>query len=258
MAERTTEAHEVLQQGLQRGLWWAPDLLDDSDLDSVRALPAWSEVEHRCSEAAERFSRRFRPEPLIRPSSAAVPAGTVLTFHAYAADPVAHAARWFGAVPPPWTVVVPAGTVPLSEKLRAWPRRDAAAGIGSQLHGLRFPSPAVLAGYSQGGGVAADLAWAGTVDVAGLILVAPALGTRRWDSNAPRGVPAYIVVGEHDRFLQDCLELGTRLHEAGVPVLVDQRPGLGHRVPEDLEETVTEALEWIGQHAGAQSGGAQM
>ena len=48
---RSPEAIDVLEGGLERGLWWAPDLLTDSDLDSVRSLPGWEGMERRCSDA---------------------------------------------------------------------------------------------------------------------------------------------------------------------------------------------------------------
>ena len=245
VSERPTEALQTLQGGLERGLWWAPDMLADSDLDSIRNLEGWEEVVGRCQEATDQFIVQHRSEPLVRPARTEKPAGTLITLHGAGADPLAHTERWFGAVPESWTVVAPVGTVPFSETQWAWPHDNPTSVVIDQLDHLAFPHPVVLAGYSQGGRVAASLAWEGLLEVVGLILMAPSLQQRVWDPQSHRQVPTYVVVGELDRSLPECLELQRRLEEAGVPLLMDQRPDLGHQQPEDLGETITAALNWI-------------
>jgi pimeloyl-ACP methyl ester carboxylesterase len=65
----------------------------------------------------------------------------------------------------------------------------------------------VLAGYSQGAAVAAFMAWDGLLDAVGLILVAPPIiRSRVWDPQVDWPVPTYMVVGEHDHSLPDCIE----------------------------------------------------
>lgn len=243
---RPSEALKSLERGLERGRWWAPDMLADSDLDSVRSLPGWGDLLRRCEEANAEFMEQHHPESQVRNARTMEAAGTLITLHGAGADPVDYADRWGNAVPDAWTVVTPVGTVPLSETQWAWPHENPTNAVTDQLDSLEFPRPVVLAGYSQGGGVAASLAWDGLLEVVGLILVAPSLSQERWDPQSHVRVPTYIVVGEHDRYLPRCLALQERMQEAEARVLVDQRPGLGHTEPEDLPKTVTTALDWIG------------
>lgn len=246
ISDRSPEALDVLEGGLERGLWWAPDLLTDSDLDSVRSLPGWEGMERRCSDATERFMAGHHPQAQVRPGPADGAAGTLVTLHGGGVDPLSHMERWAGSVPEAWSVMAPEGTVPHSESQRAWPRDDPANVVVAQLDGLDTPPPVVLAGYSQGAGVAAFMAWDGLLDAVGLILVAPPIiRSRVWDPQVDRPVPNYMVVGEHDHSLPDCIERQRLMEESGAPVHLDQRPGLGHQLPDDLAETIAAALDWI-------------
>lgn len=246
---RSPEALETLESGLERGLFWAPDFLADSDLDSVRRLSGWEGVERRCVEATQRFMASHHPQAQTRPGWVEEAAGTLITLHGAGADPLAHMERWAAAVPESWTVIAPEGTVPFSETQRAWPRDDPAGVVVAQLDGLAIPPPIVLAGYSQGAGVAAFLAWDGVLEPVGLILMAPPIfRSRVWDPQADQRVPTYMVVGQHDHSLSGCLELQRCMQEARASIHLDQRPDLGHQLPDDLATTIAAALDWITNH----------
>ena len=72
---RSSEALDTLTSGIDRGLWWAPDLLADSDLDSVRSLRGWEGVERLCVEATERYMAQHHPRPQVRRSQGELAAG---------------------------------------------------------------------------------------------------------------------------------------------------------------------------------------
>ncbi len=239
------EALRVLEAGMERGLWWAPDMLADSDLDAVRELKGWDEVLHRCSELAAEFSATHRPETQHHPASVDSPAGTVITLHGGGADPAAHADQWRGAVPDAWTVVAPVGTVPVSKGEWGWAHDGSTDAVLEQIRDLELSPPVVLSGFSQGGGVAAALAWEGAVEASGLVLVCPSLGPLRWDPGSHRRVPTYIIAGDLDRYLPACLELKEGMERGGVPVRLDELPGVGHRVPDDFPRRMRAALEWV-------------
>ncbi len=247
MAGRPGEALRALVEGMERGSWWAPDLLADSDLDSVRTLPGWDDLLRRCREEAERFAASHRPEPQVRPAATERPAGCVVTLHGAGNRPDRFADRWRAATPEAWTVVAPAGSVPFTETERAWPAdfSTAARAALAQIQPLDIPEPMVLAGYSQGSAVAALLAWDAWVAAAGLVLIAPSVRRPTWDPGAHRGVPAYLVIGEHDWALPGILELTRALEDHQVPVHLDVRPGIGHQTPDDLDAIVATALDWI-------------
>jgi predicted esterase len=248
---RPEEALQALREGMERRLWWAPEMLADTDLDSVRSLPGWEDLLRRCDEAAHEFvARHPRPDPQVRPARRAPATGTLVTLHGGGADPRAYAELWRDATPDAWTVVAPVGSVPFSESEWAWSRPDHSIGeVVDQLDALGVPPPVVVAGYSQGSGVAALLAWQGPVAAAGLIMVAPTSRLGRWDPRAHRRVPTYIVVGDEDLGMPAGLDHDGLLQEAGVPVHLDRRPGLGHRLPDDLDATIEAALGWLARYA---------
>jgi predicted esterase len=251
MSGAPEQALATLQAGMVRGLWWAPGMLADSDLDSVRGLEGWEELADRCSQSSADFSAAHRLETLLRPASMENPVGTVITLHGAGVDPIAHADEWREAVPDAWNVVVPVGTVAFSEKQWAWAYDGSADAVPEQLEALELTPPLVLAGWSQGAGVAAMLAWEGPLGSIGLVLMAPSFHQRTWDVPSYRPVPTYIVVGELDHpYLPGCLAIEERLREADVPVFLDQRAGMGHALPEDFSETLAAAFDWVVSHQG--------
>lgn len=243
MSGRPRDALEVLEAGLDRGLWWAPGMLADSDLDSVRTLPEWDDMLAR-SEKAAAEKARLRPDPQIRIATASTQTGTLITLHGAGNDPAAHAELWEEATPGSWTVITPAGNVPMAPGEWAWPFDLSLGPLVEQLEGLQFKPPLVLAGWSQGGGLAASMAWTGPLNAGGLLLVGPGL-RNDWDPGSHRRVPTYIVIGENDLNLARCLELRGQMTEHEVPVFVDERPDLGHEHPENFAETIVVALDWL-------------
>jgi len=241
---RIREALETLEAGLDRGLWWAPGQLADSDLDSVRTLPGWETVLARGEQAVSEMSS-LRPDPLVRPGATANPEGTFITLHGAGVDPMAHAKRWEEAAPSTWTVITPVGSVPMTSGHWAWPYDLSLEPLIEHLEGLPLWRPLILAGWSQGGGMAASMAWAGPLEVDGLLLFGPGLRDRQWDPGSHRHVPTYIVIGQHDLALRSCLELRERMADHGAAVLLDELPGKGHELPENLQGTIALALDWL-------------
>lgn len=245
VSDRPEEALHILELGLDQGLWWALYRLADTDLDSLHDLPGWENVAQQSEEVAANFMANHPARPQLRPAGSATPSGTVITLHGAGDDPIIHFERWSRAVPDTWTVVAPTGTVPISTTDRAWPPDGATRIVIGQISDIDYPAPVVVAGYSQGAGVAALLAWEGRLDARGLILATPSLRDEPWAADSDAGVPTFIVVGEHDRSLDDCVELQERLEEAGVPVVLDLHKDLGHQQPEHLDQVLATALDWV-------------
>lgn len=243
MSGRPTEALEVLSAGLDRGLWWAGGQLADSDLDPVRSLPGWDGMLSRSERAAAQVAR-LRPDPLVRSATASTFDGTLITLHGAGADPKAHAELWGEATPESWTLITPAGNVPMPSGEWSWPFDLTVSPVGEQLESLELEPPMFLAGWSQGGGMAATLAWMGALEVEGLLLIGPGLRAE-WDPETHRHVPTYMVIGETDLNLESCIKLRDMMRRQGVPVMLDELPGQGHELPENLGATIAAALDWL-------------
>jgi alpha-beta hydrolase superfamily lysophospholipase len=139
------------------------------------------------------------------------------------------------------------GTEPYATGRFGWPLEDAERVVLSQLSAFPWLVSPIVCGFSQGAGLAGHLAWTGTVDCIGTILVAPALGIRGVPIPSPHhsAVPTYLLVGTDDWALDDVRHAANALERSGVPVTLDERAGLGHEWPVDFDVTLLRAIDWI-------------
>ena len=243
---RPKEALAVLADGLDRGLFWSPRMLEDHDLDAARGEPGWPDLLRRC-EAAAADAMSQRPPVRVRPGLTGE-APVLVTLHGAGADPDIHADHWEAATPDEWTVVSPVGLVPHSTFTWGWPHDAGSAEPAAldQIAGVDMPTAPVLGGFSQGAGVAADIGSRQSIPVAGLVLVAPSfVWSDTADAAARLRVPTYIIVGSEDWGLPQAQELHRLLRDEERPAVLDIREGLGHTLPLDFEETLPRALAWI-------------
>lgn len=246
VAGRGEEASRLLWDGIGRGLWWAPEVLADPDLDSARSTPGWADLLEYGRVAAKDFMASYQATARIYPAGITPVSGTMIALHGAGADPKEYAERWQPAVPPAWALVVPEGPVPFSRVGRSWDFGRPTGDAVSQLAGLDLDFPIILSGYSQGSSFASWWAWNRLVDAAGLLLFAVSR-LEFWESDTHRHVPTYIVIGDHDFGLPVAHSHLASLESAGVPNHLDLREGMGHQLPDDLEETLASAIDWFGR-----------
>jgi predicted esterase len=233
----------ALTAGLDRGLAWHPKMLADPDLDAARELAGWDEFERRSANMILALAEE-RPEPLVRLSPR--PVGTVIALHGGGAVPGDFYSEWAAAVPAEWTLITPIGDVPRSGGRWAWPYDFSTSSLVEALDGQPLHEPIVMAGFSQGAGLALKAAWNGVYEVSGLIVVAGMLGVEEWHSSAKKPVPLYLVMGTDDDIsYEPSKDTCAALSEAGVAVHVDLHDGLGHEYPPEMGETVRAGLDWI-------------
>lgn len=109
---------------------------------------------------------------------------------------------------------------------------------------------AIVAGASQGGAMALDMALSGTlVPARGFIVVVPAIHdldalVSDVESAVQRGVRGWVVTGERDYGRDPAVPLGQRLNDLGVPRHVEVVPGLGHDFPNDFADRLPSALNY--------------
>lgn len=233
---------EVLEAGLDRGLAWHPRQLADADLHSVRKLEGWERFEQRSAERVEAWTMA-PPPPMVR--DVADPAGTLIALHGAGNHPERFFDEWDNATPREWALMVPVGDVPMTKDEWAWPFDLVTDSLVDSLAGLILTPRVVLAGFSQGGRLAAKAAWDGDVEATGLITVAAGLSTELWANSQQRSVPTYVLIGTADGGYDDCQEAASLLRKANVPVHLEVREGLGHITPPDLDVVIASALDWI-------------
>jgi len=60
-----------------------------------------------------------------------------------------------------------------------------------------------------------------------------------------RGLRVWTFVGEDDWMLNDVLDLDGWIREAGIPLVEDRVPRMGHLVPDDLVERLPTMLDAV-------------
>lgn len=109
----------------------------------------------------------------------------------------------------------------------------------------------VLAGFSQGGGLAAWLGLSRLILVRGLILVGPFMANPDHllpilEKNGPYDLRAYIVAGARDRYCYGMAQqLAKILPNYGIAYKLDVYPNQEHQFPLDFERKLHEALDFV-------------
>lgn len=251
-----------LRRGLERGHYWPQSwLLEDDDLEPLRGRADFGEVVGASARAEAAALPSGPLEPVVLPA-APVPAGprapraTVVALHGWGQDAPEFALHWRAAAAAGFTVVVARSSQEPCPGFFVWDDRERALqDVARQLAvpGAGPPGPLVAAGFSQGGGVAVDLALAGlcapvATSMAVLALAAglgdlaapPAAG--RLDAAAARGLRVRLLVGAQDEDADDAQRLARVLSRAGLGARLTLVPGLAHEVPEPPGELLAREL----------------
>lgn len=231
---RPEEALDTLRSGIERGQWWSPGQLADTDLDSLRSLPGWNEVETTCSDATV-AALKSRPAPIVQEGTSA---GSVITIQGAHAVQTDLATTWRAAAPLTWSVITPAGMEPSAAGAWGWPRsvEASAESVLADVENIELKRPLVLAGFSIGSAIACHIIDNALLDVSGLIVVAPSsLGGFDELRRTAVTVPTLLVGGDRDPRHEAYHELRTDLAGTG-SVDVQLVEGLGHSNPDDLAE----------------------
>ena len=251
------EAAEVLRRGSERGLWWSDFIWEDPDLEPILDRPEIAEI--RRDSGRRRLdalaSRPVLPRLLVLPPNEP-PRAMAIALHMYGAGPEATAEHWRGMTEAGIAVVLPESTQTGMDGTPAWDDRKRterdvghAAADGSRIVG-GGDMPLILAGASQGGRRAIEMAMAGIpvepVAFIGIVASAPEAGSETAiRAAAARGLRGWLVTGDRDPTRQGLLTLHRELTSQGMACRLDDIPGLGHEYPRDLAERCVSALDFL-------------
>jgi predicted esterase len=260
---RPEAAVAALRAGLGRGLYWPRDwLLDDDDLAPLRGRPDFLELVSASDEAAA--ARAVAPpaalEPVVlEPGGGAAhgrpPLAEVVALHGWGQDADEFALHWQAAAGAGFRVIVPRSGQEPTPGFFVWDDRERAlADVAAQARAAAIlpsrPAPGIVAGFSQGGGIAVDLALderpaapAGFLAVsAGPEDLAGALTPERLQAAAARRVRGRLLAGERDDALDGARALARVLRDAGLCGELSVLRGLGHEMPEPPGEPLASEL----------------
>ncbi|HET9911805.1 MAG TPA: dienelactone hydrolase family protein [Anaerolineales bacterium] len=253
LCNRPDEVLSIFRQGLDSGLWWAESQFLDQDLNAVRDLPEFKRLMAISQEAYEEARRHIKrdqtvlvPEP---PASGKYP--LLIALHGRNGNKDSNLEYWEVARQRGWLVLSPLSTQPLFLDSHCWD--DPAEGVAdllfyygqvSQKYKID-PQRVVIAGFSQGGGMAIYAALKGNLAPRGFIGV----GTWWADANEldceRKDVRGYFVVGEKDHTLERVREIQASLRKNNIPLGEEVHADLGHAFPADFERSFDKAIDFI-------------
>jgi len=250
---RSNNVISVFQQGLDSGLWWHAELFADPDLNAVRDLPEFKRLmavsQERYEEEQAQIERDYtilQPEP---PSFGLYP--LLITLHGRNGSKEVDLGHWELARQRGWLVLSAQSTQPVFQGAYHWdsPERGFAD--------LRFyydqvlqkyqvdPQQIVIAGFSQGSGMAIYTALTGTFPMRGFI----GIGTWWADANQldmpGRQVRGYFITGEKDHTLDRAREIQEVLRKNKVEFAEEVHADLGHEFSSDFGASFDKAIHFI-------------
>jgi predicted esterase len=249
-----------LERALARGCRYKRTwLLADTAFAPLRSLPAFEDVLARAHNAWEAATAAAKPHltfaiPDRLPDAFGYP--TLMVLHGNNSNAKETMPHWGPMADHGWVVAVPQSSeVGSSPDGFTWNDTERTA---KELD-LQFEridratqidrSRIVLAGFSMGGLQAIRLALTKRFTVRGFIAVCAYLPTveefaKLIEGGAGKMLRGYVFVGEKDMSRAGARALVELFQSHNLRAQLDERPGLGHEYPDDMEATLTKALEF--------------
>jgi predicted esterase len=256
LAGRPAEVLSVFQQGLEAGQWWSQELFVDPDLNAVREL---SEVQRLVAISEEKYQgERTRiprdhaillPDP---PASGKYP--LLIALHGRNGNKESHLEFWEVARRGGWLVVSPQSTQPLFPGAYCWD--NPAQGMSDVLYSYEQvlqdyeidPQHVIVAGFSQGSGMALWSALTGKIPACGFIGIASwwadpkSLSPQTEDAKRLR---CYFITGEKDHTFDTAKEIQSTLKANNIQFAEESHADLAHEFPSDFEPSFDKAIKFI-------------
>jgi dienelactone hydrolase len=252
LAGRSADVLSAFQQGLDSGLWWHGELFSDPDLNAVRDLPEFRRLmeisEERYEEARSQIKRDY---VILQPevsSSGLYP--LLITLHGRNGNKETDLERWEVARQRGWLVLSAQSTQPMFEGAYHWDNPE------QGLADLRFyydqvsqrypvdPQRIVIAGFSQGSGMAMYAALTGSLPARGFI----GIGSWWADANQlskQQQMRGYFITGEKDHTLERAREIQEVLRKNNVEFAEEVHTDLGHEFSADFGASFDKAIHFI-------------
>ncbi len=247
---------QLLQDAVSAGYWYG-GLQTDPDFELLFGNQEFERLASICEERrAQAIANAVPVIKVIQPAAQfSPPFPLLLALHGANAN--IEADHWSSTAANGWLVCLPQSSQAYSPGAYTWNDLEWA----KQEVLERFvaickeypvdPQRVVLAGFSQGGGLAARMVLSGMIQARGLVLVGPFL----MDVNVlvplmlahpPQGLRVYLVAGHKDRYcLGVAQQMAGLLPQYGATCKLDVYPDLEHSFPTDFERKLPEALNFV-------------
>lgn len=252
---RPEEVISVFRQGLEAGLWWAQSQFIDPDLDNVRDLPEFKRLMEESNETYLKMRARVQPDrTLLIPDNVSGEFPLLIALHGRNGHKDSNLDYWEVARRRGWLVLSPQSTQPLFSGSFCWD--DATHGLEDLLYYYRQiaeqypidPERIVIAGFSQGSGMAIYAALSGKLGVRGFLgigtfIAEPSILIPLADEHP--SVRGYFVIGEKDNALGKARAIQEILKQHQIPYGEEIHVDLRHEFPADFESSFANAIHFI-------------
>ena len=250
-------AVKLLAEAVQAGYWYN-GLRTDPDYQILHHQPELERLATLCEE--RRNQAIASAVPVVKtflPEQGQPPYPLLLALHG--ANAIAEPSHWAAALTHGWFLGLPQSSQEHAPGTYSWNDWEwALQEVPQRFNELCAacpidPNRVVLAGFSQGGGLAAWLAFSGRIFVRGLVLVGPFLPdvsrlVPLLESTPSSGLRVYLVAGQRDRYcLGVAQEMAKLLPRYGVACTLDVYADLEHAFPTDFERKLPDALDYVMQ-----------
>ena len=253
---RADDTLSVFRAGLESGLWWRSDVFDDPDLNSVRELPGFKQLVTESQKKYEQARGHTQREygVLVPDAPVSDPYPLLIFLHGRNGYKESNRAEWETARQKGWLVLLAQSTQPLFPGSYCW---DDPVQAMDDLHFYHAqvsqdysvdPQRVILAGFSQGSGMAIHAALSGEFNARGFI------GIASWSADPKSLVPqteaakhirGYFITGGKDHTLETAKEIWNVMQEHRIMVAEELHPDLAHVFPPDFERSFDLAIEFI-------------
>ncbi len=259
-AGRAGDALAALEAAYAEGCRYKKEWLAHPALAPLAALPAFADLVTRGNARYEEAAAAARPRlffavPDTLPDAFGYPLLVVL--HGNNSNASETAPYWEPMADRGWIVAVPqSGEIGASPESYTWNDRErTAAELDVHIERLKGAtqidtSRIVLAGFSMGGTQAIALALTRRFTVRGIVPVCawlPDIGEfgRLIEGGAAKMLRAYVIAGVEDPSRAGARALVEVMRAHKIRAQLDEREGLGHDYPQDMEETLAKALAFV-------------
>ncbi len=253
LSGRPNDMLALFRHGLDSGLWWAgQQFVVETDFDPVRELPEFKQLVEESNRKSIEMQDQIQPDrALLLPDDTSGELPFLIALHGRNGNKDQDLEYWDVARRRGWLVLAPQSRQALFEGAYCWDDRE--QGLNDilfhveeimQTHNVDRQR-VVIAGFSQGSGMAIYTALNGEANARGFI----GIGTW-WQDPAElaiqrRDLRGYFVTGEKDHTLDRAREIQNVLKQNDIPFTEEVHPDLGHAFPADFERAFDQAIDFI-------------
>ena len=256
----TQDAIHTLSNAIQTSTyWWRTSALrQDPDLAALQDITEYQRLVSVCEERQASALKHSRPERLVfappaRRARTKYP--LLITLHGWGASAQLEAPHWQGLARQGWLVAVLRSSQQFADGMYNWDddkraRREVRAHYKALCADFPVdPRRVVLAGFSQGGGRALNMAITRAIPARGFIGLGPYLD--EIDTLAPTLPPhipnlrAYLIAGAEEQDEGMFAKVEALCAGTGVPFCQEIIPAIGHEYPSDFAPILKRALAFV-------------